>query len=107
MTASVKLWSAVAAVAALDVIISSEVASYIRQSGYAGWCGSWAVWIHTKMTFFGLLALPVGFYTLRSYWFARSRLGPLTHFWARLPLCCLLGLLLTYFVAFPLVNHLL
>lgn len=107
MTLSVTLWSAVAAVTALDAAISTQIASFIRQSGYGGYCGTWAMWIGTKMMVFGFISLPVGFYALRSYWFARSGMSPFTRFCARLPVCCLVGLLLTYFVAFPVVSHLL
>jgi hypothetical protein len=105
MAPSTKLWSTVAAIVALDAVMFGNIASFIRQSGYGGYCGTWAVWIHTKIILLGFISLPLGFYMIRSYWFAREALGPFVRFVVRMPLGCMVALLLTYFVAFRAVSY--
>ena len=106
MAPAIKLWPAVVAICALDAEMFSNIASFIRQNGYGGWCGTWMLVIDAKMITLGLMSLPVGYYTIRSYRIARERLSSRLRLVARLPLCCMAALLLTYFVAFPVMFYL-
>jgi len=53
-----------------------------------------------------LASIPVALWAVRSYFMARREMNPLALFLARLPLICLGGLLLTYFVVLQLIRHL-
>jgi hypothetical protein len=104
MTIISKLFIAVGVVFWLDIAIFTAVISYLNEVE-VGWHHCCWDLVHKSGTVdsLGIVSLPVGFYALRTYRFARPEMNPLARFLARLPLCCLVGLLLGWFVAFPLV----
>jgi hypothetical protein len=94
-----RLWFAVAVLAALDATITCQVFDFIHYS--ADWrCGTGACWASTKVTFFSVLSLPLAFYVVWTYLSLRAEMSPILRFAARLPLVCLAGLLLAFFVVF-------
>src|ERR1051325_8218332 len=99
-------WVALAAVIAWDCLIFSEISSYIRMTGFGGWCGTWALVSFYRMIFIGALSLVPAYFAIRSYRFFRAGMPPGLRLVVRLPLCCLVALLAAYFVAFPAVEGL-
>jgi len=95
------MWLAVAIVAAWDFVILAEISSFIRQSGFGGWCGTWALASLYRMLFFGVLSLIAACFAIHYYRVCRGVLHPSLRLVARLPLCCLAGLLAAYFIAIP------
>ena len=99
LTKSRSLWAGVAILAALDVVITLQVFDLIHHA--ANWrCGTGSMWATTKVTFFSFLSLPIAFYVAWVYVSLRSELSPIWRFTARLPLVCLAGLSLAFFVVF-------
>ena len=94
------------ATAMLDAIIGSQVLSFIHQVGLGGKCGTWAATIDSAMIVLAVVAIPVGFLTARACHFFKAHLPAWMSFSIRMALCALLGLLLTYFIAIPVIARL-
>src|SRR5690349_7812882 len=99
LTPSRGFWVGVIALAVIDVIIATQVLTFIDYA--PNWrCGTARDWVAAKVAFFSVLSLPVAFYVLLSYWSFRATLSPALRFAVRFPLACLCGLLLAFFVVF-------
>ena len=107
MTLPQKLWSAVGIVTALNAVIAHLIATFIREIGYGGKCGTWAVTLHAEMIVLAIIALPAAHSMARFYYFSRGSLHPFARAYVRLSLCCLLALLAAYFIGFPLLSSVL
>src|SRR5437870_4400962 len=90
------LWLAVTAVAVWDCIFLVEICSFIRQSEF------WGFYAMVVMT---VLALPAVYFAVRTYLSFREIMPPSVRLVVRLPLCCMAGLLATYFIAFPVLER--
>jgi hypothetical protein len=93
------LWTSFALLAALDIIVASQVLSFINYS--ADWrCCYGSMWAFDKVTFFSILSLPVAMYVMVTYRSLRAHTSPFLQFVIRLPVVCLVALALAFFVVF-------
>jgi hypothetical protein len=93
----------VTALFVLDMMLLGAISSFIRHlSDFR--CGTGAMSAATKVVFYSGVSLPVAIYVLWRYLCLRSDLTPLARFGIRLPLVCFVGLMLTFYVALPLIT---
>jgi hypothetical protein len=91
-------------VAILDVVLCIQILAFI---GYSrGGAGSARMWIATKIVLTSIMAVAFTMWAFRSYFAARQELEARWLFMARLPLVCLLALLVSYFVVLKFVDYL-
>jgi len=105
MVKHLSLWAGVALMAFLDAVLWIQILDFIRYSDYMR-RGSARMWVATKIGLIALASIPVVLWAVRSYFLARREMSPPALFLARLPLVCLGGLLLTYFVVLQLIRSL-
>ena len=99
------LWSGAALVAVIDAVLCIQIVQLIGYSQNAR-SGSGRMWAETKIGLIALASISVAFWAVRSYLGARLEMGPPARSLARMPLICLGGLLLAYFVVLPLLSYL-
>ena len=99
------LWSVAALLAALDAVLCIQIIQFIYYTQNAR-SGSGRMWAETKIGLIALASIPLAFWAVRSYFATRRDMSPPARFLARMPLICLGGLLLAYFVVLPLLSYL-
>src|SRR3989442_13417514 len=105
MVKHLSLWTGVALMAILDALLCIQILAFIDYSQNAR-SGSARMWVITKIHLIALASIPIALSAVRSYFAARRDISPPALFLARLPLICLGGLLLTYFVALQFIRYL-
>ena len=103
----VKLWSAVTLLGLLDGLMIVEFASLHRHLPRAGMCGTWALVIEVRMIAYASLSLPLALLVLHHEKHFRTGNRLFHRACARLAVCGMLALLMTYFGVLPLASALL
>ena len=103
----VKLWTAVALLGLLDGLMIAEFASLHRHLRGPGMCGTWALVIEWKMSGYALLSLPLALLVLQHEKQLPTAGGLFHRACARLAVCCMMALLITFFGVLPLASALL
>ena len=97
------LWSGAALLAILDAVLCIQIVTFIGYSDIAR-SGSTRMWVATKIGWIAVASVPVALWALRSSFVACREMNPRMRFVARLPLICLVALLLNYFVVLKIIR---